>query len=408
MTETYEKLVGEGRQGDFVHQNQAMAAKDGFKNVSALWLRKTLSYEQGLESIEEGRAQTEDILATVREMKPAVSEAGKFVLKHKDGRAFRPTEHALGQLGSWAGTGSWFLKKLTLDPDPEGGTPGFEPDRGDSETAARAVANGFRRIDGDKTFLFRVRQDGTLRAMLSDSYRPIDNRWFVEALAKLVPGGRLSHWKGDSDTLWGNVLIPDTIREESDSDYGGLLAVGNSEIGERKMTSLPSLFRAICQNGCIWDRKDGKAIVRVHRGDFQLAEIFKALEENLKEQIPLVVGGIDRLLATRSLAVPAGDSMLPVFAELAGEFRLSKTQAGGLLDGYNRERAVAGDTARSLFGVVAAVTRAGQEFDNPTWFRFDQIGGQLAAFTEDRWSSFLTRARSLSAKSVEAAFALAA
>ncbi len=78
-------------------------------------------------------------------------------------------------------------------------------------------------------------------------------------MRKLIPGGRLSHWRGDADTLWGNVLIPDTIRQESDSDYGGMVSIGNSEIRERRITSRPSVFRAICFNGCIWDREAGQA-----------------------------------------------------------------------------------------------------------------------------------------------------
>ena len=98
------------------------------------------------------------------------------------------------------------------------------------------------------------------------------------------------------------MLIPDTIREESDSDYGGMLSIGNSEIGERRISSMPSIFRAICMNGCIWDQTAGKGINQVHRGKIDLDQLFLVIKENLEVQIPLLPQGIERLLGTRRMA----------------------------------------------------------------------------------------------------------
>ena len=42
-----EKLQGAGNQGQFVHENQDMASKQGFDNVSKLWYDKTMSYDEG-------------------------------------------------------------------------------------------------------------------------------------------------------------------------------------------------------------------------------------------------------------------------------------------------------------------------------------------------------------------------
>jgi len=39
---------------------------------------------------------------------------------------------------------------------------------------------------------------------------------------------------------------------------------------------------------------------------------------------------------------------------------------------------------RNLFGVVNAVTRAGQTFDNTGWVKFDEIGGDLMSMTDNR------------------------
>jgi hypothetical protein len=104
-------------------------------------------------------------------------------------------------------------------------------------------------VDQDKQRLIRTWSDGTLRAFLSQKYTIVNNAWFLDVLSKAIPGGVVSHWKGDADSIFGNVLIPDTIRAEADSDFGGMLSVGNSEIGTRRISSLPSVFRAICMNG---------------------------------------------------------------------------------------------------------------------------------------------------------------
>jgi hypothetical protein len=334
-----QKLVGVGKTGDAVLNHQELASKQGFKHVAKHWYNTgTMSYEAGLELIAKGKSQTEDITATVHEMLPSVNNNGEFVMKYKDGREFRPTEHAIMQMGNWAGTGTWYVTSLLSNPEDLKGRQLYARDRGDAETLATVLKNGFRRVHQkgkDKPFFWRTRKDGTLRAMLTDRFAVVDNEWFVNALRTLIPGGRLSHFKefGDSDTIYGNVLIPDTIREEKDSDYGGMLSVGNSEIGERRVSSLPSVFRAICMNGCIWDQVKGKGIKQVHRGKINLEKLFLEIKENLNKQIPLLPQGIDRLLGTRTY-VWDGASVLPLIAEFATENRLGKKAATSVLEAY--------------------------------------------------------------------------
>lgn len=389
-------------QGSFVYAQQGVAAEQGFGHVSKLWYPKTQSYEEGLQALDEGRAQTEDIVANLSEVTPTVDGQGRFALRI-NGRDFRPTEHAVAQMGNWAGTGSWYITQLMTNPTNTKGDQLYSRDRGDAETAAQVFKNGFRRNDQAKQFLFRTREDGTLRAMLTTEYARVDNRWLIEAVQKLVPGGRLSHWRGDSDTIWGNVLIPDTIREEKDSDYGGMLSIGNSEIGERRVSSRPSIFRAICMNGCIWGAEQGEGIRLVHRGKIDLNQLFAEIRENIHEQLPLLTTGIDHLLTTRS-KVWNGDSVLPLFAEVAIGNKLSKRHATALLEGFNEERRVAPETAKSLFGVVAAVTRAGQKLGNAEWYKLDTLGGTLSDMADDDWASLTKRAKSRKKAEVDAAF----
>lgn len=388
-----EKLVGTSREGDFVHASQKMADAAGFRCVNKSWLARTMTYEQGLEQLEQGRAETEDMIAPASELRPTIDPDRGFALQRLDGRSFKPTHFCLGQLARWAGTGRFILDVLN------------KGDYLDANVMCDLVANGLRKL-GDKPMLWRTRRDGTLRAILSDQYAEVDNRWFVEALAKIVPGGRLSHWRGDADTIHGNVLIPDSIREEDDGDYGGMLSVGNSEIGERKLRSLPSVFRAICYNGCVWGQKHGKGIKLVHRGKVNLDQLFDVIRDNLQAQIPLLPQGIDLLLATKAMGWD-GASMKPVIAQACKDHKIGKAQASMVLGAYVEETKATGEElGRSLFGLVNAFTRAGQKLAPGDWARFDEIGGELVQEGEKGWGRTIARAARLAVKEVEEAFAV--
>jgi hypothetical protein len=393
-------------EGSWVFTHQGVAADQGFRNVSKHWYKSTLSYEQGLNQLEAGRAKTHDILCTFKEIKPTVKD-GKFVMEYKDGRVFTPTEYAIKQMGNKAGCGTWYVESMLSNPTDAKERELFQRDSQDAETLAKVFQNGFRRLDQDKKFLWRTREDGTLRALLTDRFAIVDNRWFISLLQSIIPGGRLSHWKDDSDTLWGNILIPDTIREEKDSDYGGMLSVGNSEIGERRVKSLPSIFRAICMNGCIWGATIGKGIKQVHRGKIDLGQLAKEIKENLNLQIPLLPTGIDRLLKTRDFAWD-GASAKVVIAQLARDNKFSKKQATAVLQAYHVEREQTSEFAKTLFGLTNSVTRAGQLLTTAEWVRFDEIGGQLSEYSKDKFDNMVSQAKRLDTKEVEEVYANAA
>lgn len=259
-----EVLTSTSRDGDFVHRTQTMAKDNGFRNVSQTWYDKTIDFDQGMVELEAGRAQTEDILDYPGRFIPVIHN-DRVALQDFNGRRFTPTEHAMNQLGIRADTGTWLVNHLCQDKVTSQGKLLYKRDRQDAETLVAVLQNGLRRLNPNKKLLWRTRKDGTLRAVLTSIYAIIDNRWFLETLKELIPNGRLSHWRGDADTIWTNILIPDSIRQEKDSEYGGMLSGGNSEIGERNMVTLPSIFRSICMNGCIWGQTKGEMFRVVHR-----------------------------------------------------------------------------------------------------------------------------------------------
>ena len=394
----YERIVGTGNQGDFVHDTQPTADKEGFRNVSKPWYDKTISYDEGMDRLESELGHRQDFLLKKYQIQFDVQEVNNVPQFGVDvnGQFYVPTDHAVTQLvaKTCENKGTGFVRSLRSDVFNTKDEPKIERDSQDMQTILSIVRNGFRRTPVDTKFKLRCYDDGTLRAFLSEKYAEVDNRWYLDQIKNVIPAGRLSHWRGDADTIWGNVLIPDTIREEDDSDYGGMVSIANCEIGKRAIYSMPSVFRAICMNGCIWDQTAGQKIRVVHMGNIDLDDLSSKLRENIEAQIPLIPQGIERLLSIRAMGtdgVPV-KNLIGATAQIHG---VDKRGSTAILESWVRHESKIAPAERSLFDVVNSVTRAGQFLDNQSWVKFDELGGRLASYSEKQWESLKRRAADL-------------
>ena len=407
MDSLYSKIEGQGNQGQFVHDGQDMAKKEGFAHVSKLWYDKTMSYDDGMELLEQDVSSRQDFLISRDDMTLDVREnegRWQFGVEIED-QFYTPTNHALTQFVSKSceGKGTGFVRGLTEDTFSAKGDVKIHRDEWDARTILSIVRNGLRRADASTKFKVRCYDDGTMRAFLSEKYAEVDNRWFLEQIKDIIPAGRLSHWRGDADTIFGNVLIPDTIREEDDSDYGGMVSIGNCEIGKRNVKSLPSVFRAICMNGCIWDQTKGYEIKVRHIGDIDLDQLKLKLRHNIEAQIPLIPQGIERVLGIRAKGSD-GISMKRLVGATAETFKIDRKGASGILGAWVSQESKIAPEDRSLFDVVNSVTRAGQSLDNQSWVRYDEIGGALVNYSDSQWSRLKSRAESYDDKELDKLF----
>ena len=407
MDNFYSKIEGQGNQGQFVHEGQDMAKKEGFGNVSKLWYDKTISYDDGMELLEQDVSSRQDFLINRDDMTLDVREnegRWQFGVEIED-QFYTPTNHALTQFVSKSceGKGTGFVRGLTEDTFSAKGDAKIHRDEWDARTILSIVRNGLRRADASTKFKVRCYDDGTMRAFLSEKYAEVDNRWFLEQIKDIIPDGRLSHWRGDADTIFGNVLIPDTIREEDDSDYGGMVSIGNCEIGKRNVKSLPSVFRAICMNGCIWDQTKGYEIKVRHIGDIDLDQLKLKLRNNIEAQIPLIPQGIERVLGIRAKGSD-GISMKRLVGATAETFKIDRRGASGILGAWVSQESKIAPQDRSLFDVVNSVTRAGQVLDNQSWVRYDEIGGTLVNYSDNQWNRLKSRAESYDDKELNKLF----
>ena len=394
MTTEYKQIVGKGTAGDFVKEQQGVA--EGFSNVSQFWFPQTLSYEDCLEQLEEGRSSREDIVSAWEDWE-FVLEEGILCLKNVDERVFIPTEHALNQAIGWSEVSQTHIKQTLSDE--------FDADETDKQQLVdmlnyRKQRNHQTNKNEERELIFRTYNDSTLRAVLTTQFTAIDNRWVIELMRDLIPGGRVSHLRGDADTLFSNILLPDNVREENDGGYGGMFAIKNSEIGRASFDTLPSLFRAICQNGCIWSNTAGVSYRQVHKGKIDLKTLAVEVGDNLDKQIKLLPEIMNKFLALRQYEFH-DVALTGVFAAVAERFKLTSGQIQDVMSEYAQHE----KNDKSAFGILNAVTRSGQRYDAETTNKFDLIGGQMIT---TNWNSLVNSARSYSEKELQKILGLVA
>ena len=380
------KLVGDAStlsEGSFVFTQQGVAKDEGFSHVSKYWYPKTKSFDEGLEQLEQDISERRDIKFDMKQLGFNLDSNGLSVQIGDE--KFAPTDWAARQVCNWLDVPQTLWTRYAT------GKPG------DLEVMKHAFENGRNQLDESKTMTFRTYQDGTLRAMMSEGYSIVDNRWYLETLQKCIPGGRLSHFeKADADNIFGNILIPDTIREEEDSDYGGMLSIGNSEIGQRSIGQCPSIFRAICQNGMIHGATKGIEMKKRHRG-LELNLLATAIAQNIQKQIPLLGDGIKKLLETRANLTTV--AMSNIFAAVAKVHKMSN-----VVIQESAKQWLQNSKEKSLFGVIDGITRAGQQFAPDVWVSCDEIGGKLIESGSSGWDAIQAISKTITKKDVESLF----
>ncbi len=395
--ETVRPLRGETRRGDFVHNSQTMGTERGFRNVSDAWLTRgnVQTIDETIERIARERGQMKDVRLTYADFRPAVSD-GVFGLENRrNGEFYSLSSEALDQFSERAAIGSTLPRRLLAG------------DQADAETMAVVAANGLRKL-GEKPVLLRTRSaDSQIRAFLSEEYAVIDHRWYLEILRAIVPGGLVSHFRSPDgcDSIFFNLLIPDSMRAETDSEYGGMLACGNGETGHSRLRSLPSIFRAICQNGCIWDRVDGISyIMQVHRGEIDLSVLAAQIRDNLNRQIPLLGTGIDAMLQTRAIGTNAAD-VVPVIGSVLLNLNIpgiSRDNAAAIVTAYGDQRTE--ESKITAFDVIQGITKAAQSFDAFSQETAERAAGAAMLWTPDRWESAFMAAKTIDAKQLKRIF----
>jgi len=222
-----------------------------------------------------------------------------------------------------------------------------------------------------RDFRVRVRHDDegndVIRAIVSERYGVIDNSEAMDMVVNALPSLKdalASHIFNDGDDIYGNVLLPDYMKSEPDSDYGVGIAFRNSEIRNSTFKISPFLFRAICLNGMIWGRQDAKDEINVnqrHMGKIDLKE----LQEQVTNAVKSALTQGNDLLTLMSLSKQVKvENPLATIALLARDQKMTIEQGKlwhkGYLDSLHEANGHVHEN--TAFGIVNGLTRASQDY----------------------------------------------
>jgi hypothetical protein len=254
--------------------------------------------------------------------------------------------------------------------------------------------------------------DEYIRAVVSERYGVIDNNEVMDILRNSLPSNideaLASHIDHDGDDMFGNILLPDYMKSEPDSDYGVGIAFKNSEIRNSAFSVSPFLFRAICLNGMIWGRANSEIKVNQrHMGKIDIVE----LQEQVRHAIAVALTQGNDLLTLMGHAKQVKvNNVLPTIIQLAKDsqenFTIEQTKAWqkGYLDSLHEQH---GDVHHnSAFGVVNGLTRAAQNYTGATREKMEKYASYILSPAIDsdiqaiskRWGQVSDRADNLTQK----------
>jgi len=254
--------------------------------------------------------------------------------------------------------------------------------------------------------------DEYIRAVVSERYGVIDNHEVMDILRNSLPSNiddaLASHIDHDGDDMFGNILLPDFMKSEPDSDYGVGISFKNSEIRNAAFSVSPFLFRAICLNGMIWGRADSEIKVsQRHMGVIDHVELQQQVAHAIK--VALTQGNDMLTLLGHSKSVKVANVM-PTIIQLSKDskdnFTIEQAKAWqkGYLDSLHETQ---GDVHHnSAFGIVNGLTRASQNYTGATREKMEKYASFILAPSIDsdlqtiskRWGQISDRANNLSLK----------
>ena len=264
-----------------------------------------------------------------------------------------------------------------------------------------------------RTFNVRIRHDdegnNVVRAIVSERYGVIDNHEAMEMVANALPSltdALASHLFNDSDDIYGNILLPDYMKSEPDSDYGVGIAFKNSEIRNSTFKISPFFFRAICLNGMIWGRMNSEINVNQrHMGKIDLGDLQMQVTQAVKVAL---TQGNDMLTLLGYAKQVKVTNPVAVIAQLARDEKMTIEQGKlwhkGYLDSLHERH---GDVhEKSAFGIINGLTRSAQDYTGSTREEMETLASKILAPAIDsslqeiskRWGLIDARANQLEEK----------
>lgn len=342
------------------------------RHVSKIWQDKCSPFSDFVDNVKRQAETKKDIVKPESEIR--LKDAGTL----KDGTTLTKSG----------------LNSLRMFTDIPSSMISFLEERGYDEELVRFVNDELDireqnwKNDGKepRDFRLRMRQDDEgneiVRAIVSGRYGVIDNHQAIEFIADALPSLQdtlASHVFNDGDDIYGNVLIPDNMKSEPDSDYGVGIAFRNSEIRNATFRVSPFLFRAICLNGMIWGRANSEIqINQKHLGNIDTT----SLRREVRHAINIALTQGNDLLALMNHAKNVKvKNPVAVIAQLSRDNKMTMDQGRiwhkGYLDSLDEKTGHVNEN--TAFGIVNGLTRSAQNYKGATREQMETIASLILA-----------------------------
>ena len=239
-----------------------------------------------------------------------------------------------------------------------------------------------------------------VRALLSETYRPIDNFGIAQTVLPIIadmPEAQIESCEVTDARMYIKVVNPRLTTEVVPGDIvqSGII-ISNSEVGKGALSIQPLVYRLVCRNGMVVNDASTR---RRHVGRGNVAgEDFtvysdetrelddRALMAKVSDTVKAIVDQtrFDKVVDMMRQAKGANivTANIPAMVELAGtDFGFTKKEGTGILDYLIR----GGDL--TLYGMANAVTRFAQDvesYDRST--ELESIGYDILGMSPSKWN----------------------
>ena len=361
-------------QGDFVFS--AFEMSKTHRNVAKRWQEQCITWDELLQKLTTSDDKNRDKLVEIDKISLQFNDdIGELILHVEDEGEFQLSKWVQSQLAQPSMTGLGY-RLLGIGQDS------FEKEK--IATLFIHRFEKFKLANAGKKRMLRFRNDNeenSIRSILTESYNCISHLFLAEQLRKYCghKDTLISHFAEDrfensgGDYCKFNAIIPDSMRVEEDSEYGGMIGLVNGEVGNARLKLLPSILRSICINGCIWGSTSDEKfeISQVHKGKANYNDLEMRIGYNCSKAIPLLPTAVDDLLRTKILTCEIVGQEQQILLSLARKLQLGNEQKRNLLGAHNEEMLL------GAFGVVNAFTRFARELGQEQQTEVETFAGGL-------------------------------
>ena len=203
----------------------------------------------------------------------------------------------------------------------------------------------------DRSVLFRLVDNASIRALMSEQYEPFDNLELLQAVSTVCPDGtKLTTAYNNEQVMHLSLIFPNTITEIKAGDLvESGIHISNSEVGMRSVTIASYHYRLLCSNGAIGGGDGGGYTRFRHIGNPD--RIRDAVRASIESTTLEATKVIEQMRQAVNIAI---DKPIEAMEKLCKENEMTADDYKAMMDNFFKEP---DPTAYGVFNAITATAR---------------------------------------------------